>query len=88
MAVAVAVALAWSSGSLSVLTACSPSAGVVSVQGEVLGAGALVLWVPCRRLVLRCVCWPVGVSFEVTAVPPGAVHSGRRSMAAFICLTL
>lgn len=86
---AMAVALAWSLESLFVLTAGSPSAGgVVSVQGEVRGAGALLLWALCRGLVLGSVCWLVDVNFEVTAVPLGAVRSGRWSKAGFICLTL
>lgn len=84
---AMAVALAWSLESLLVLMACSPSAGgVVSVQGEVPGAGSLMLWALCRGLVLGSVCWLVGVSFEVTPVPLGAVHSREMVKGRFYML--
>lgn len=72
--VAVAVAVAMSSGSLSGFTACSPSEGSdTSVQGEALRADTPVLRAGRGGLVLGGVCWLVGVSLEVTAVPLVAV---------------
>lgn len=85
----VAVALARSSGSLSMFTVCSPSEGcVVSVLGEVLRADLLVLWARRGGLVCGSVCWLVGVRLEATAVPLVAAHSRRQSMTALKYLSL
>lgn len=68
---------------------CSPSeGGVVSVLGELLRADTPAFWDPRGGLVLGSVCWLVGVSCEVRAVPLVAAHSRRQSMAALLCLTL